>query len=117
MLYGQKPFGNNQSQQAILKESTILNAHKVVFPAKPQVSEGAKEFIQKCLAYHQEDRYDVFEAYFSPYLRGNNALQVKPKARTPVQESSTQLKRSVSDIAEETLRNVNESMAKWGKME
>lgn len=44
LLYGQKPFGHNQTQQSILKEKTILNARKVAFPddAKIKVSEGAK---------------------------------------------------------------------------
>ena len=52
LLFGAKPFGNNQSQQSILKDQTILNAREVVFPAKPIISESCKDFIRKCLAYH-----------------------------------------------------------------
>lgn len=58
MLYAQKPFGNNMSQRKILKEGTILNAFEVVFPERPGVSEGAKDLIRRCLAYHPEDRLD-----------------------------------------------------------
>ena len=75
LLFGQKPFGNNQSQQAILKDQTILNAREVSFPVKPQISDQCKEFIRKCLAYHHQDRFDVYEAYYSPYLRGVPKVQ------------------------------------------
>ncbi|PIO59681.1 hypothetical protein TELCIR_18847 [Teladorsagia circumcincta] len=37
-IYGKKPFGNDQTQQKILEENTILKANEVHFPAKPQVS-------------------------------------------------------------------------------
>ncbi|PIO71586.1 kinase domain protein [Teladorsagia circumcincta] len=36
-IYGKKPFGNDQTQQKILEENTILKANEVHFPAKPQV--------------------------------------------------------------------------------
>jgi tousled-like kinase len=55
---------------AIVRDQTILNARSVQFPAKPVISDGCKDFIRKCLAYHHQDRYDVYEAYYSPYLRG-----------------------------------------------
>jgi tousled-like kinase len=55
---------------AIVRDQTILNAREVIFPAKPSVSDGCKDFIRKCLAYYHYDRYDVYEAYYSPYLRG-----------------------------------------------
>jgi tousled-like kinase len=54
---------------AIVRDQTILNAREVVFPQKPPISDQCKEFIRKCLAYHHQDRYDVYEAYYSPYLR------------------------------------------------
>ena len=41
-LYGKKPFGNDISQEAILREKTITNAKEVEFPVKPQVSHEAK---------------------------------------------------------------------------
>ncbi|CDW76433.1 protein kinase domain containing protein [Stylonychia lemnae] len=72
ILFGQKPFGHDKSQQAILSDQTILNAREVIFPQKPIISDGCKEFIRKCLAYNQKDRYDVYEAYYSPYLKGPN---------------------------------------------
>ncbi|KAG9509479.1 Serine/threonine-protein kinase tousled-like 2 [Fragariocoptes setiger] len=68
-LYGKKPFGHNQSQATILEENTILQAKEVEFAAKPVVSPEAKSFIRSCLAYHKEDRIDVFALATSEFLR------------------------------------------------
>eukprot|EP00043_Microstomoeca_roanoka_P018401 m.196520 g.196520 ORF g.196520 m.196520 type:complete len:730 (-) comp16818_c5_seq5:569-2758(-) len=67
-LYGEKPFGNNQSQQSILQNHTILNARDVKFPEKPKVSEEAKSFIRRCLTYNAELRPDVRTLYMDEYL-------------------------------------------------
>jgi tousled-like kinase len=66
-----KPFGHDKSQLAIQRDQTILNAREVVFPQKPPISDGCRDFIKKCLAYHHQDRYDVYEAYYSNYLRNS----------------------------------------------
>lgn len=63
MIYGFKPFGNNLTQERILKEGIMLKAHYVNFPSKPNISNETKYFIKKALAYNQEDRMDVFEAH------------------------------------------------------
>lgn len=43
-----------------MKESTITNdAHMLVFPSKPAVSNESKEFIKRCLEYRKEKRPDV----------------------------------------------------------
>eukprot|EP01103_Thecamoeba_quadrilineata_P020472 TRINITY_DN879_c0_g1_i2.p1 TRINITY_DN879_c0_g1~~TRINITY_DN879_c0_g1_i2.p1 ORF type:complete len:661 (-),score=170.81 TRINITY_DN879_c0_g1_i2:313-2295(-) len=42
MLYGKKPFGNNMSQQKLLREGIISNAVEVDFPPDPHVSEPTK---------------------------------------------------------------------------
>lgn len=63
MLYGMKPFGNNMSQERILKEGIMLNVKEVEFPIKPAVSAETKDFIERCLEYFQENRIDVFEAW------------------------------------------------------
>jgi len=68
MLFAAKPFGNNMSQEKILKDQIILKSYNVNFPQKPAISNEAKDFIKKCLAYNQEDRYDVIQAYNSPYF-------------------------------------------------
>uniref|UniRef100_A0A3B4DPF2 non-specific serine/threonine protein kinase n=1 Tax=Pygocentrus nattereri TaxID=42514 RepID=A0A3B4DPF2_PYGNA len=76
-LYGRKPFGHNQSQQDILQENTILKATEVQFPPKPVVSNEAKAFIRRCLAYRKEDRYDVHQlcsdSYLLPHIRRSNS--------------------------------------------
>jgi hypothetical protein len=63
MLYGIKPFGNEMTQERILKEGIMLKAYSLDFPAKPAVAPETKEFIKKCLEYHQENRFNVFEAW------------------------------------------------------
>lgn len=68
MLYGKRPFGHGQTQERILREDTIMKAHKVEFPSKPSISNEAKEFIRKCLTYNQSDRPDVLTAAHDPYL-------------------------------------------------
>jgi len=70
LLFGRKPFGDQQTQQAILKNQTILNAGEVEFPPKATVTDACKDFIRKCLEKHPSNRYDVHEAFYSPYLRG-----------------------------------------------
>ncbi|KAK7110560.1 serine/threonine-protein kinase tousled-like 2 isoform X2 [Littorina saxatilis] len=68
-LYGKKPFGHNLSQAAILEENTILKATDVEFPAKPIVSQEAKNFIRKCLQYKKEMRPDVVQMANEDYLK------------------------------------------------
>jgi len=63
MIFGMRPFGHGMSQEKILKEKIILKSHSVTFPQKPAVSLEAKDFIKKCLAYSQEDRIDIYQAY------------------------------------------------------
>jgi len=72
MLYGRRPFGDTQSQDTILSNKTILNAHQVVFPSQPKgVSKQAKELIMQCCAYDPKcrppaseivDRHPYFDA-------------------------------------------------------
>ena len=41
MLYGKKPFGDGVTQQAILRDRTMLRATSVDFPATPKISDAA----------------------------------------------------------------------------
>lgn len=75
MLYGKRPFGHGQTQERILREDTIMKAHKVEFPSKPSISNEAKDFIRKCLTYNQSDRPDVLTAAHDPYLSFAKAKQ------------------------------------------
>lgn len=43
LLYGKRPYGDQQSQQVIQREGIIANAKPVVFPEKPIVSKATKE--------------------------------------------------------------------------
>eukprot|EP01079_Euglenida_sp_SAG-EU17-18_P002826 gene2826-81_t len=60
MIFGRKPFGNQQTQENVIQKRIILNAMNVEFPPKPTVSAECKEFIKRCLTYLQIDRPDVY---------------------------------------------------------
>lgn len=49
MLYGAKPFGQNMSQERILKEDTIRNAKQVVFPDRKDISLECKVLSMRAL--------------------------------------------------------------------
>ncbi|ESQ42114.1 hypothetical protein EUTSA_v10012855mg [Eutrema salsugineum] len=68
MLFRKRPFGHDQSQERILREDTIIKAKKVEFPAKPAISNEAKDLIRRCLTYNQADRPDVLTLAQDPYL-------------------------------------------------
>ena len=80
-LFGVKPFGNDQSQQTILHEHTILNAREVKFPANSsaKVSQEAKDFIRRCLTYRKEERPDVLTIVQDPFINSKaTAAASKP---------------------------------------
>jgi tousled-like kinase len=68
MLYGKRPFGDGQSQDKILTDHTMLNAHKVTFPDKPVVSDDGKQFIRACLTYDQAFRPTIAQVCQNPYV-------------------------------------------------
>jgi len=68
MLYGKRPFGDGQSQDNILTNHTMLNAHEVIFPDKPEISDAAKEFIRVCLTYDQAFRPTIAQLCQNPYV-------------------------------------------------
>lgn len=67
-LYGERPFGHQLSQEAILQHQTILHAREVVFPDTPKVTDEAKAFIRRCLTYDVAARPDVVAVSHDPYL-------------------------------------------------
>ena len=69
MFFRKKPFGQNYTQDKLLKERIMQNAKIIEIPNKPNISDECKDFIRHCLAYHQEDRYDVFQALESPFIK------------------------------------------------
>ena len=69
MFFRKKPFGQNYTQDKLLKDRIMQNAKVVEIPNKPSISEECKDFIRRCLAYHPEDRYDVFQALESPFIK------------------------------------------------
>jgi len=96
-LYGKKPFGHNKSQAAILSHSIILKATEVEFPAKPPVSEDAKQFIRKCLQYRKEERLGVLQLSQEPYLgppqrKNNSKNQTEEKINESLNSSSVTIK-------------------------
>jgi tousled-like kinase len=68
MLYGKRPFGDGISQDKILTDHTMLNAHEVAFPDKPSVSDDGKQFIRACLTYDQAFRPTIAQVCQNPYV-------------------------------------------------
>jgi tousled-like kinase len=68
MLYGQRPFGHNMSQEKIMREGTLLQAHKVDFPVTPKVTDEAKDLIEKCLSRNQKNRPDPLTILEHPFF-------------------------------------------------
>jgi tousled-like kinase len=68
MLYGKRPFGDGQSQDKILADGTMLNAHEVLFPDKPLISASGKEFIRACLTYEQTFRPSIAQICQHSYV-------------------------------------------------
>ena len=69
MLFGKKPFGQNESQDEIVQNRTMLQARAVTFPDTPKVTKEAKAFIQMALTHDQAQRPDVQALCCAPYLR------------------------------------------------
>ena len=89
MFFRKKPFGQNYTQDKLLKERVMQNAKVVEIPNKPNISDECKDFIRHCLAYHQEDRYDVFQALESPFIKQEKNKDSYKKLKTGA--SSTNL--------------------------
>jgi tousled-like kinase len=69
MIFGEKPFGHNMTQEKILGEKIILNAENVKFTGRNCVSPEAKEFILGCLTKEQNKRWDVNQALTSNWMK------------------------------------------------
>ena len=89
MFFRKKPFGQNYTQDKLLKDRVMQNAKVVDIPNKPNISEECKDFIRKCLAYHQEDRYDVFQALESPFIKQEKGKESYKKLKCGSNSSST----------------------------
>jgi tousled-like kinase len=68
MLYGSRPFGEGQTQDKLLSDHTMLNAHQVHFPDQPEISQEGKGFIRQCLMYDQAFRPTIAQLCEQPYV-------------------------------------------------
>lgn len=68
MLYGRRPFHANVDQETIATSQLLLHPNALSFDAKPVVSQGAKDFIKRLLAFDHQLRPDVHEAASDVYL-------------------------------------------------
>ena len=83
MLYGRRPFHTNVSQEAIASSNLLLSPAPLTFDAKPAVSQGAKDFIQKCLTYNHHQRPDAAEAAKHEYLVASKGTRRGPAGPSP----------------------------------
>ena len=88
MFFRKKPFGQNYTQDKLLKDRVMQNARVVDIPTKPNISEECKDFIRKCLAYHQEDRYDVFQALESPFIKQDKGKDSYKKLKSGINSNN-----------------------------
>ena len=88
MFFRKKPFGQNYTQDKLLKDHVMQNAKVVEIPSKPNISEECKDFIKRCLAYHPEDRYDVFQALESPFIKQEKGKDSYKKLKSGSNNSS-----------------------------
>jgi tousled-like kinase len=88
MFFRKKPFGQNYTQDKLLKDRVMQNARVVDIPTKPNISEECKDFIRKCLAYHQEDRYDVFQALESPFIKQEKGKDSYKKLKSGINSNN-----------------------------
>lgn len=67
MLFNTKPFTEDFNNYRLYKEK-IINTKKIEIPKEPYISKECKDFIENCLSYNQEDRYDIFNALNSSFI-------------------------------------------------
>lgn len=58
VIFGTKPFGNGQSQEAFFTKNTAA-VEELVFPSRPVASDACKDFIGKCLTRNVHERPDI----------------------------------------------------------
>lgn len=68
MLFGKRPFGDGQTQDKILADGTMLNAHTVTFPERIAITNGASEFLRACLTYDQSFRPSIAQICQHAYV-------------------------------------------------
>jgi tousled-like kinase len=72
MLYGKRPFNDELSQEALLRNVMNRGTDWIVkFPVnhKPSITEPCKDFIRKCLAEKPCDRPSILQIFDEPYLK------------------------------------------------
>ena len=111
MLIFFQPFGHNQSQATILEENIILKATEVHFANKPAVSDAAKIFIRKCLAYRKDDRMDVHTMVKDPYLCPPQTKQQKAQAAAAAAQQQQQHHHNPHQQQQQQIQNMNFGLA------
>ncbi|XP_074659089.1 serine/threonine-protein kinase tousled-like 1 [Tubulanus polymorphus] len=87
-LYGRKPFGHDKSQAEILEQNLIVNGPAAPeFPAKPVVTQEAKNFIRRCLQKSKDARPDVLALSQDDYLKPS-VLKSNPQLKMTSAPSS-----------------------------
>ena len=71
MLFGNKPFSNNLSQNKFVKEKIYENMKDLSFENNydVKISEECKIFLRKCLDVNIEKRYDAINAMNSSFIK------------------------------------------------
>eukprot|EP00746_Dinoflagellata_sp_MGD_P000999 gnl/MRDRNA2_/MRDRNA2_101859_c0_seq1.p1 gnl/MRDRNA2_/MRDRNA2_101859_c0~~gnl/MRDRNA2_/MRDRNA2_101859_c0_seq1.p1 ORF type:complete len:686 (-),score=156.81 gnl/MRDRNA2_/MRDRNA2_101859_c0_seq1:33-2090(-) len=77
LLFGKRPFGAGQSQEALLRSAAAGNAFDISIPQTPKISSEAKELILRMLTTNRESRPDVLEIFNDPYFKNKQLARVQ----------------------------------------
>ena len=102
MLFGKRPFGHDSTQKQLFSKQIIFNAGAVEFPAKPKVSDTAKDIIQRCCTRESTQRPSAAELITEPYFFqtvGPGAKRMQQRTAAVVAASTKRPRTLLTDTA------------------
>ena len=69
MLFRRKPFLKEKNDTELFKNNNLLESKYLDIPNEPEISEDCKNFIKNCLKYNENERYDVYQALESTFIK------------------------------------------------
>lgn len=86
LLFGRRPYGHGQSQEALRRSALAQGFDHVQLPATPKVSPECARYLKRLLSLNKENRPDVIEALADPYIRGVSKKPRVTRANSPEAE-------------------------------
>lgn len=70
LLFGKRPYGHGQSQEALRRSAIAQGFDSVALPATPKVTPDCARYLKRLLCLDKDNRPDVIEALADTYIRG-----------------------------------------------